>query len=140
MRQSYFVHNGIRYPTGTGIKIKVSLSDKFYSDGYFIFYDTEKQFYALKYLNRTFFYCEKDFINSFGGVNGKFNNEIHMPQKIQLKDSQIDKLVIGWFVYIAVMLGSIIFKDFISIWIFGSIYFYFWRKDVIKKEGHYVQW
>lgn len=142
MRQGYFICNGVKYPTGTGIMVKDPTMDYLPREAYFVYWDDERNTYTIKKGSQFITYGKISFIDRgiFQGVNGKFNSEIHMPYTKQLKDLQIDKLVVGWIVYIAVMIGSIIFKDCISIWIFGSIYFYFWRKDVIKKEGHYMKW
>ena len=146
MRKCSYVCNGVEYTTGVGIEIKRNAYDSVYTNGWFRFYDDENDYvtYDIRspdhFLMQTWSVPAKDFATRVGGTNGKFNPEIHIPYKVRLKDSQIDKLVIGWIIYIAVMIGSMIFKGFISVWIFGSIFFYFWRKDVIKKEGYYVNW
>lgn len=41
-------------------------------------------------------------------------------------------LVILWIIYIAVMLGSLIFKQFYIIWIVASLLFFKWRKEMLR--------
>lgn len=146
MRREYFVHDGVKYTTGVGIKVKRNPYERYYTDGWFMFHDDVEEYITFQIrridnsLMQTKYVPVKDFVRMVGGTNGEFNNDIFIPYKVQLKDSQIDKLVIGWIVYIAAMIGSIIFKGFIGFWVCGSIAFYFWRKKVIEEEGYYVKW
>lgn len=49
------------------------------------------------------------------------------------KDSEIPVVFVGWCIYIAFLIFTLIFKDFITAWVFGSFYFFSWRKNKLKK-------
>lgn len=57
--------------------------------------------------------------------------------KRYLKDSQVPELVIGWILYISIMLILLIFKDRIIGWIFVSAYFFSWRHKKREEVGTY---
>ena len=42
-------------------------------------------------------------------------------------------VMILWIVYIAVMIGSLIFRQFYLIWIVASVLFFKWRKEMLNK-------
>ena len=42
-------------------------------------------------------------------------------------------LIVMWIVYIAVMLGSLIFKQFYIIWIIASVLFFKWRREMLNQ-------
>jgi hypothetical protein len=48
-------------------------------------------------------------------------------------DLEDPDVIIGWIIYIAVMIGSLIFIDFGAIWGFASIVFFVWRHNRLKK-------
>lgn len=57
--------------------------------------------------------------------------------KRYLKDSQVPELVIGWILYISIILILLIFKDRIIGWIFVSVYFFTWRHKKKEDVGTY---
>lgn len=144
MKQNYFIYNGIKYYTGTEIIIlKYPYNNPVFSDlAYFIYYDVINDIYAyrLKLSNRIFIQHGQIFKNEFGGITGKVNSSIVVPQTKQLKDFQIPSLFIGWGWYIFIMSVGLIFNARIIIWIFTSIIFFNWRNKKIEEEGYYVEW
>lgn len=63
-------------------------------------------------------------------------DEMEMKKKY-LKDSQMPELVVGWILYIVIMLILIIFNDRIIGWIAASVYFFTWRYEKKEKDGTY---
>ena len=57
----------------------------------------------------------------------------YKPDVEYYKDSEVKGVGIGWFIYIAIMIFGSIFKDAIVVWIFATIYFFWWRKQKLKK-------
>lgn len=53
------------------------------------------------------------------------------------KDSEVPVVKMGWLIYIAVMLGSMIFNGFIVAWVFGTMFFFSWRKEKLRKPVKY---
>lgn len=53
----------------------------------------------------------------------------------EIKDVKPDTLVGGWFLYIIVMIGGLIFVDYIYLAIFATIYFFSWRHNEIEKAN-----
>lgn len=143
MWQNYFEYDGTKYYTGTQIRIlKYPYDNPAFNDiAYFIYYDTEYDvvWYKMAYTWQNKGCSMQMFLKEFGGATGKVDTSIHVPQKNQLKDNQIPKLFIGWIWYITIMIILVIFKDRILGWFFTSVVFFSWRKNVIKKEGTYVE-
>ena len=80
---------------------------------------------------------ESEFLNSIIEIIPlNFYDEMEMKKKY-LKDSQIPGLVIGWILYIVIMLILVIFNDRILGWIAASVYFFTWRHEKKEKEGVY---
>lgn len=144
MKQDYFVYNGTKYYTGTEIMIlRYPCSDSIASDyAYFMFYDTDADlvWYKMRFTGQNRGCSMKAFLKYIGSITGNVNQNIHMPETKQLKDSQIPKLFIGWAWYIFLMCILFIFKDRFVYWGLLSFAFFNWRNKVIKEEGHYVEW
>lgn len=49
------------------------------------------------------------------------------------KDSEVSGMALGWFIYIASMIFVTVFNGFYVAWIFGTWYFFTWRKEKLKK-------
>lgn len=54
------------------------------------------------------------------------------------RDSEVSVVMLGWVFYILFMIGIMIFKDFIVGWVFGTVFFYFWRKHKLEKPKKYM--
>lgn len=50
-------------------------------------------------------------------------------------DIKPDSLVGGWILYIIVMIGGMIFVDYISLAIFATIFFFSWRHNQIERAN-----
>ena len=61
------------------------------------------------------------------------NTVTHQPKTEFYKDSEVQCVKAGWIIYIAVMLFGTIFKGAYIVWIVGTIYFFWWRKQKLKK-------
>lgn len=141
---NYFVYNGKRYYAGSEIKIRDSLyKDPVYNHlATFHYHDLEHDNYFYRMHNTGTTFVDKGdlFFKKLCGVSKEADGSIGAPQEKQLKDSQIPRLAIGWVWYIFIMLVSLIFNGRFVIWTIASIVFFRWRKEVIKEEGHYVEW
>lgn len=51
------------------------------------------------------------------------------------KDIKPDSLIGGWMLYIIVMIGGLIFNDYILLAIFATVYFFYWRRKEIDKAN-----
>ena len=144
MNQDYFIYNGIKYPSGTQLKLLRHPYDNLacYDIVSFIYYSTEHNtvWYKIARTGQNRGCSMEKFLQGFGGVTGKIDIGIHQPREGRIKDSKIPKLAIGWIWYIFIMFVAIIFNSSIVIWIVASIVFFSWRRKVIKKEGYYVEW
>lgn len=50
-------------------------------------------------------------------------------------DIKPDSLTGGWFLYIVVMIGGMIFNAYLGIAIVATIYFFYWRHDQIERAN-----
>ena len=143
MKQNYFEYNGVRYLSGTQIKIlRFPYNDQsVYDLAYFVYYNTESDtvWYRMAFTGQNRGCPMKNFMEYFIEATGKHDPAIHSPQRKRLKDSQIPGIMIGWLWYIFIMAITIIFKEAIGIWIIASVVFFNWRKNKIEKEGYYVE-
>ena len=64
----------------------------------------------------------------------KLEQEKRERQKNQ-PDMKPDSLIAGWFLYIFVMIGGLIFYDYFILAIAATIIFFTWRHDAIEKEN-----
>lgn len=100
-------------------------------------------------------YCVCAFWNEYGGVTNikcydKSPEDIiesivepsdrpPMKQKKEYyKDPEDSEVMIGWALYIFVMLFGVVFHDFGVLWVFATVMFFGWRKKRLTKptEGH----
>ena len=54
------------------------------------------------------------------------------------KDSEVSGVRLGWAVYITTMFFVMVFKEFYIGWIIGTLYFFYWRKEKLKKPVKYM--
>lgn len=144
MKQNYFVHNGVKYTSGTQIKLlNYPYNNPVLHDLVcFIYYDTDydRVMYQMAYNGKKYGCSMNAFLKMFGGATGKVDSSINVPQTQQLKDHQVPMVLIGWGWYIAIMLLFAISKLLIPGWVITSIIFFKWRKKVMREEGSYVKW
>ena len=51
------------------------------------------------------------------------------------KDSEVSGMFGAWVLYFAIMFFGMIFRDFIVLWVMGTIFFYVWRKMKLQKPA-----
>lgn len=71
-------------------------------------------------------------------LDGNYYTELEQ-SKQYIPDSKIPELVIGWTMYLLIMVGLIIFNDRWLGWIAASIYFFNWRKKIKEKNTYYTK-
>lgn len=49
------------------------------------------------------------------------------------KDSEVPGMAMAWVIYIAAMIFVTVFNEFYIAWVFGTLYFFTWRKRKLKK-------
>lgn len=50
------------------------------------------------------------------------------------KDCELSIVMIGWFIYVILMIGGCIFRDRVVWFVFCSIFFFVWRRIKLKKQ------
>lgn len=54
------------------------------------------------------------------------------------KDTEVDNVVIGWVIYIFIMIFALIFNGRIVIWLFATIYFFYWRNNKLTVRSQII--
>lgn len=60
-------------------------------------------------------------------------SDIHNSKIEYYNDNEVDGMIRAWVIYIIVMIVSIMFNDFIIIWVFASYVFFTYRKQKLTK-------
>ena len=144
MIQNYFIYNGIKYVSGTMIRIKQFnyITGKLHEvNALFIAYHIDSCEYELKIDNLTSMYSKGRFEKVFCGIAGqnvvKHNQFQTTKKELKFKDELgIDGLLIAWMWYVFIMAIAIIFYDRIGIWILASVIFFNYRNKKLKEEGY----
>ena len=58
-----------------------------------------------------------------------------LEKQLNRPDTKPDSLIGGWIIYIFVMIAGLIFNDYITLAIFATIVFFWWRHDEIEKDN-----
>lgn len=138
----YFTYNGITYKMGTMLKMRNIKHSEEIVTVEFNCVLNGRYHINRRYLdenvwmerNEVIGMKEEDFFNNLVEIE---STESYWHEYVTPKDSQIDKLFIGWIYYIVIMALATIFYDRIGIWIFVSIIFFSWRKKVKKEATAY---
>ena len=136
MYQGYFDYNGKRYYTGTVFIVR---KDGKEVKATYIGYNTEYTKYNYEINGCKYIVDENYFYNALIAVTEGYDCRASLPIKKQMKESEIDGMIVGWIWYIVLMLISSIFKANVGLWILISIVFFGWRAKK-KKESVYIDW
>lgn len=146
-KTDYFEYNGVRYYPGTKFKMKEPkyesaivkaryVENSVNEESILVFYETTET--LVKGQRGIFIKKEKlsDVIIEI--LDGNYYTELEQ-SKQYIPDSKIPELVIGWIMYLFIMVGLIIFNDRWLGWIAASIYFFNWRKKIKEKNTYYTK-
>lgn len=145
MKRNYFIHNGIKYYSGTTIRVlqHEQYSGRQYEDtATFIEHDVSYNRMIFKIRDLTYNYpydvFEKIFVDV---INGKteivYDNHTVMYKKHTFYDElNVDGLFIAWFWYIFIMAISTIFYGRVGWWILTSVVFFNYRNQKLKEAGY----
>lgn len=143
----YFMYNGEKYPLNTVFIPTKEFKYKFqFPRNEMLVVEhginnyTKREFYIIVYKHNMFnepqyrkvFTSPDEWIQEIGKSIDP--NEKHY---VYDKDKDVDEVVYGWIIYIALMLLLTIFNGRILGWVFASIYFFSWRKKKLRKEKKY---
>lgn len=146
MREKYFKYKGMKYKSGTILKIKPTTgranpSPKIFEEATFMFYDTDSQKYFIKVGGTTCLLSEKGFldilISPMNEINTEYIEKVAEEERWTInKELAIDCMPIAWIWYIFLMGITFIFNGFIFYWILISIVFFAYRNKKLRKEGY----
>ena len=139
---NYFEFKGARYPVGTVVKITEKEMKRIGADNPYItilnHYENSDGTHSCLILKS---YNDWGVVKSCE-MNTFFNNFEDIVEEVTLlptiqagnryKDKEVDVMLYGWIFYILIMLVSVLFKDFIYIWIIVSVVFWIWRKGKLN--------
>lgn len=143
MIENYFIYNGIKYYSGTIIKIKRFGNAK---EAVFLGYNKNINQYMVRFdTNNTVFYrsdaFNKDIVEITNRSNKSFidwaqreDERLH-PKLTASREVSIDGMMLAWIWYVLIMLVAVIFNDRIRIWTFASIVFFSYRNKKLKERG-----
>ena len=143
MIDNYFVYNGVKYYSGTIIKIKRFGTTK---EAVFLGHNTDINQYMVRFdASNVVFYrsdaFNKDIVEITNQSNGNFidwtqseNERLH-PKLTMEREMSTDGMILAWIWYILIMLVAVIFKDRIGIWALASIIFFNYRNKKLKERG-----
>lgn len=143
MIENYFIYNGIKYYSGTIIKIKRFGNAK---EAVFLGYNKNINQYMVRFdTNNTVFYrsdaFNKDIVEITNRSNKSFidwaqreDERLH-PKLTASREVSIDGMMLAWIWYVLIMLVAVIFNDRIEIWTFASIVFFSYRNKKLKERG-----
>lgn len=143
MIENYFIYNGIKYYSGTIIKIKRFGNAK---EAVFLGYNKNINQYMVRFdTNNTVFYrsdaFNKDIVEITNRSNKSFidwaqreDERLH-PKLTASREVSINGMMLAWIWYVLIMLVAVIFNDRIGIWTFASIVFFSYRNKKLKERG-----
>ncbi|MGN1327237.1 MAG: hypothetical protein ACI4VQ_04115 [Clostridia bacterium] len=160
---SNFYYNGIYYDKGTRIAFADDyIRDRLYNGKeipkYMTFWymiiqkdGTQKYHFAPTQIDLDKCYNEglnPDFLYRFTNnidINEELTNEIieeiidpiylELIPEIKKTDFDCPAVLVGWAIYVVLMIGSLIFKDFYCLWGLISFYFFRWRKAMLNDDN-----
>lgn len=151
MKQNYFIHQGVRYYSGTTIIVKQNdkISGRVFDvKATFVYYDTESDRYAFSINRLTNIYPKKDFDRVFVGVTEDIVREHDTNELMNkwaytqgnkkhtlIEELSVEGMFIAWVWYVFIMIVAVIFNDRIGIWLFASIIFFNYRSKKLKEAG-----
>lgn len=147
-KTDYFEYNGVRYYSGTKFTMKDPRhkanivkavfrgADTLFDDEFSIMYE----YWDFRKTCQCFILVKpEDLPDKIVEIlDGNYYTELEK-SKQYIPDSKIPELVIGWMMYLFIMVGLTIFNDRWLGWIAASIYFFNWRKKIKEKNTYYTK-
>lgn len=143
----YFMYKGNKYPLNTVFVPTKEFKNqfKFCKNEMLIIehgYDNnaKKEFYVIVYNHNEFGDpCYRKVYNSPDGWVQSIVRYVNPNEKHYMcsNDSEVDIVVYGWIIYIALMLLLAIFNGRVVAWFIVSVFFFNWRKKKLRKEKKY---
>lgn len=146
MREKYFIYKGIKYQSGTILKIKPTSGKanpfpKIFEEATFMFYNTDAEKYCIQVGETIYVLSEKGFNDIL--INPTQKNNIKYIEKVAEetrwtfgRELAIDGMLVAWIWYIFLMSISIILKGAIVYWFLISIIFFRYRDKKLREEGY----
>lgn len=146
MKEKYFEYKGMRYKSGTILKIKPTTgranpSPKMFEEATFMFYDTDSEKYFIQVGGTTYLLREKGFLDILirptHKINTDYLEEVAEEERwTPSRELAIDGMPIAWIWYIFLMGITFIFNGFIFYWTLISIVFFTYRNKKLREEGY----
>ena len=147
-KTDYFEYNGVRYYPGTKFTMKDPQykanivkavfrgADTLFNDEFSIMYECGD----FRKTGHCFILVKPEDLPDkiIEIIKGNYYTELEQ-SKQYIPDSKIPELVIGWIMYLFIMVGLTIFNDRWLGWIAVSIYFFNWRKKIKEKNTYYTK-
>lgn len=151
VENEYFTYNGKRYPAGTRFMGYIyeygKKSDKVMEITFHGYDFGDQNTLSLSYTEPSwkvnagavsYFHVKREEIDGWIIKILPGNYYVDLVSKLRhTPEFEIPEMIIGWIIYIVVMLGLFIFKDRIVGWTFASIYFFWWRHHKLTEEYYY---
>jgi len=152
MHSHYFEYKGRTYYAGTKVKIKAKsmyhtdkifagefrgYSDKLDKPFLFAYYDDSPRGVGVPPCLHVCKWSKEEVEDKIVEIiSGNYYTELEQ-RKRYIPDSKILELVIGWFLYIFIMVGSSIFNGRVGGWIVLTILFFVWRHKIKEDNVYY---
>lgn len=158
-RYLHFIYNGVAYGNGTKVSLKNSFINNYTYNGKKIwkyawfgnrvvvngqnmyFFSKDKTDWNFLHRNNIdlripqqccpFFLIREDLID-YAIEEITHPVIVSVSHRVQEKDYANESVMWMWFIYVFVMIISLVFKEFYLIWIVASIIFFSWRKEKLN--------
>jgi hypothetical protein len=146
MKENHFTYKGMKYKSGTILKIKPTVgranpSPKMFEEATFMFYNTDSEKYFIQVGGTTYLLREQGFfdilIYPMDRINNNYLAAVAEEERWSFgKELAIDNMPVAWIWYIFLMGLTFIFNGRIFYWIFISIIFFAYRNKKLREEGY----
>jgi hypothetical protein len=143
MKNPYFIYDGKFYPAGTIVILKardpmVGRYDE--TEVVFLWHLTEKDLYAYQVRWQSVVCTKESFERNIVQITDKIDpnyavKPVTRKQQTLTDELNVDGLLPAWILYTIAMIGGTIFNDRVLIWFWGSIWFFRYRSEKLRKAG-----